>query len=85
MLMNSTITAPITLSDKAIEDVEHIAYLGSVADTQGVTEADVKTRLGKAMVPFLQLKNIWKSKVLFLKIRIFITSVKAVLLCRAET
>ena len=43
---------------------------------------NVITRIGKARVAFLQLKNIWKSNVLSLinKIRIFNTNVKAVLL-----
>ena len=38
-----------------------------VIDIQGGTEADVKARIGKARVAFLQLKNIWKCKVLSLK------------------
>ena len=59
--------------------------LGSLS--QGITEADVKARIGKARAAFLQLKNIWKSNVLSLKnkIRIFNTNVKAVLPHGAET
>ncbi|VDO99396.1 unnamed protein product [Schistosoma margrebowiei] len=44
-------------------------------------------RIGKARVAFLQLKNIWNSKQLStnIKVRIFNTNVKAVLLYGAET
>ena len=67
--MNSTSTVSITLGVEAIEGVDHFTYLSSVVETQGGTEADVKARIGKAMVAFLQLKNIWKSNVLSLKKR----------------
>ena len=72
---------------KAIEEVEHLAYLGSAGGTLGETEAGDKARVGKARVAFLQLKNICKSNVLSLKnrIRILNTYAKAVLLCEAET
>ena len=85
--VNSTSTVSVTLGVEAIEEVDHFTYLGSVVDTQGGTEADVKARIGKARVAFLQLKNIWNSNVLSLKnkIRIFNTNVKAVLLYGAET
>ena len=74
-------------SDRPLEEVDHFTYLGSVVDTQGGTEADVKAMLVKARMAFLQLKNIWNSDVLSLKnkIRIFNTNVKAVLLYGAET
>ena len=73
---------------KAIEEVEHFTYLGSIVDTQGGTEADVKARIGKARVAFLQLKNVWnwKSNVLSLinKIKIFNTNAKTVLRYHAD-
>ena len=50
--------------------------MSSVADTHGGTETDVKARIGKARVAFLQLKNIWKSNN---KIWIFNANVRAVL------
>ena len=72
---------------EAIEKVDHFIYLGSVVDTQGGTEADIKARIGEARVAFLQLMNIWNSNVLSLKnrIRIFDINVKAVLFWGAET
>ena len=48
-------TASVTLGMEAIEEVEHFTHLGSIIDTQGGTEADIKA---KARVAFLQLKNI---------------------------
>ncbi|VDP30881.1 unnamed protein product [Schistosoma margrebowiei] len=78
---------PITLDGQTLEDVESFTYLGSIIDEQGGSDADVKARIGKARTTFLQLKNIWNSKQLStnIKVRIFNTNVKAVLLYGAET
>ena len=56
-------------------------------DTRGGTEADVKTRIGKASAVFHILRNVWKSRVIgkTTKIRLFNTNVKSVLLYGAET
>ncbi|CAH2315796.1 Hypothetical predicted protein [Pelobates cultripes] len=61
--------------------------MGSIIDQQGGTDADVKARIGKARVAFIQLKNIWASIELTLttKIRLFNSNVKSVLLYGAET
>ncbi|VDP55937.1 unnamed protein product [Schistosoma margrebowiei] len=71
---------PITLDGETLEDVESFTYLGSIINEQGSSGADVR-------VAFLQLKNIWNSKQLStnIKLRIFNTNVKAVLLYGAET
>ncbi|VDP04803.1 unnamed protein product [Schistosoma margrebowiei] len=78
---------PITLVGKTLENVESFSYLGSIIDKQGGSDADVKARIGKAKTAFLQLKNIWNSKQLstYIKVRIFNTNVKAVLLYGSET
>ncbi|VDO98847.1 unnamed protein product [Schistosoma margrebowiei] len=78
---------PITLDGETLENVEFFTYLGSIIDEQGGSDADVKARIGKARTAFLQLKNIWNSKQLStnIKVRIFNTNVKAVLLYGAET
>ncbi|VDP24851.1 unnamed protein product [Schistosoma margrebowiei] len=78
---------PITLDGETLENVESFTYLGSIIDEQGGSDSDVKARIGKARVAFLQLKNIWNSKQLStnIKVRIFNTNVKAVLLYGAET
>ncbi|CAH8650385.1 unnamed protein product [Schistosoma mattheei] len=84
---NTQNSNPITLDGETLEDVESFTYLGSIIDEQGGSDADVKARIGKARVAFLQLKNIWNSKQLStnIKVRIFNTNVKAVLLYGAET
>ncbi|VDP22393.1 unnamed protein product [Schistosoma margrebowiei] len=78
---------PITLDGEILDDVESFTYLGSIIDEQRGSDADVKARIGKARVAFLQLKNIWNSKQLStnIKVGIFNTNVKAVLLYGAET
>ncbi|VDP50308.1 unnamed protein product [Schistosoma margrebowiei] len=53
---------PITLDGETLEDVESFTYLGSIIDEQGGSDADVKARIGKTRVAFLQLKIIWNSK-----------------------
>ena len=65
--VNSTITTSVTLDVKAIEEVNHFTYQGSVVGTQGGTEADIKARIGKARVASLQLMSIWKSNILSLE------------------
>ncbi|VDO49490.1 unnamed protein product [Schistosoma margrebowiei] len=72
---------PITLDGETLEDVESFTYLvSSSIDEQGGSDADVKARIGKARVAFLQLKNIWNSKQLStnIKVTIFNTNVKTV-------
>ncbi|VDO65503.1 unnamed protein product [Schistosoma margrebowiei] len=78
---------PVTLDGETLKDVESFTYLGSIIDEQGGSDADVKARIGKAGVAFLQLKNIWNSKQLStnIKVTIFNTNVKRVPLYGAET
>lgn len=85
--VNAANSIPIRLDDEELEDVDSFTYLGSVIDVKGGTEADVKVRIGKARIAFLQLGKVWSSKDLSLstKIRLFNTSVKSVLLYGAET
>ena len=78
---------PIMLEGEGLEEVESFRYLGSIVDTQGGTEADVKTRISKARAAVNILRNVWKSRVIgkTTKIRLFNTNVKSVLLYGAET
>ncbi|VDP41317.1 unnamed protein product [Schistosoma margrebowiei] len=86
---NTENTNPITLDGETPEDVESFTYLGSIIDEQGgpCSDADVKVKIGKATAAFLHLKKIWNPKQLptNIKVRIFNTNVKAVLLYGAET
>ncbi|XP_061184944.1 uncharacterized protein LOC133192958 [Saccostrea echinata] len=84
---NTPSHASLNIEGKEIEEVEHFTYLGSILDQQGRTEADIKARIGKARVAFLQLGNIWKTKGITTrtKVRLFNSNVKAVLLYGSET
>ncbi|CAH8544775.1 unnamed protein product [Schistosoma curassoni] len=84
---NTACTNPITIDGEAFEDVKTFTYLGSIIDEQGGSDANVKTRIGKARAAYLQLRNIWNSKQLSTntKVRIFNTNVKTVLLYGTET
>ena len=70
-----------------MEDVEAFTHLGAVLDKQGGTEADIKRRLVLARNAFGMLQPIWKSSKYSLrtKMRIYNTSVVAVLLYGAES
>ncbi|VDP02214.1 unnamed protein product [Schistosoma margrebowiei] len=84
---NTACTDPITIDGEDLEDVKTFTYLGSIIDEQSGSDADGKTRIGKAREAYLQLRNIWNSKQLSTntKVRIFNTNVKTVLLYGAET
>ncbi|KAK7098983.1 hypothetical protein V1264_003191 [Littorina saxatilis] len=84
---NAPNNTPITVEGIALEEVDSFTYLGSILDKQGGTDADVKTRIGKARAAFHQLKKIWGSSEVSIttKIRVFNTIVKPILLYGAET
>ena len=85
--VNASSTEAVKLGDNNLEEVETFTYLGSVVNQQGGTDADVKTRIGKARASFLALKNIWRSHLITprTKIRLFNSNIKSVLLYGAET
>ena len=71
----------VTLRNTPLEIVESFTYLGSIIDGKGGTEADVRTRIGKARTAFANLSNVWKaSKISILpkKKRLFNSNVKSV-------
>ncbi|VDP00760.1 unnamed protein product [Schistosoma margrebowiei] len=84
---NTACINPVTINGEDLKDVKTFTYLGGIIDEHGGSDADVKARIGKARVAYLQLKNIWNSKQLStnIKVRIFNTNVKTVLLYGAET
>lgn len=85
--INAASEDPVILNGNELEEVETFTYLGSIINMQGGTDADVRARIGKARAAYLQLKNIWSSKVVSTrtKIRLFNSNVKSVLLYGAET
>ncbi|VDP69375.1 unnamed protein product [Schistosoma mattheei] len=78
---------PITIDGEDFEDVKTFTCLDSIIDEHGGSDADLKARIGKATVAYLQLKNIWNSKQLSTntKVRISNTNVNTVLLYGAES
>ena len=70
------------LEGEGLEEVESFRYLGSILDTPGRTDANVKTRISKAGLAFHILRNVWKSRIVgkTTKIRMFNINVKSVLL-----
>ena len=62
--LNTTCERPIMLEGEGLEEVESFRYLGSIVDTRGGTEADVKARISKARAAFHILRNVWKSRVI---------------------
>ena len=70
-----------------LEFVDIFCYLGSMVDSTGGTEADIKARIGKARTAFTQLKKIWRSSVISrkTKMRLFNALVMTVLLYGCQT
>ena len=64
-----------------------VRHPGSIVDTRGGTEADIKTRISKARATFHILRNAWKFRIIgkTTKISLFNTNAKSVLLYGAET
>ncbi|XP_048582970.1 syntaxin-7 isoform X1 [Nematostella vectensis] len=79
---NASNETPITVQGEALEEVDTFTYLGSILDNKGGTDADIRTRIGKARAAFYQLKNIWGSSEISIttKIRLFNTIIKPILL-----
>ena len=85
--INASNETPITVQGEALEEVDSFTYLGSILDKHGGTDADVRTRIGKARAAFKQLSNVWGSSEISIatKIRLFNTLIKPILLYGAET
>ena len=70
---------------RPLEAVNSFTYLGRIIDQQGGTDADVKARIGKARIAFIELKKIWATRELSskTKIRLFYSNVKCLTIrCR---
>lgn len=78
---------PLMLNNAAVEIVNKFQYLGSVITTDGGVEEDVKNRIRLANFAFSKMRNLWYSHrvSLRLKLRIFNSNVKSVLLYGCET
>ena len=77
----------VRIGEQVLEEVDSFCYLGSIIDRNGGTEADVKSRIGKAQAAFLALRKVWKTRDISLKtkLKLFNSNVKSVLLYGCET
>jgi hypothetical protein len=75
------------LHETEIEEAGSFVYLGSVVSVNGGTEEDVASRIKKANGVFVQPYPVWRNHNISkgVKIRIFSTNVKSVLLYDCET
>ena len=87
MKINPRSSTPILIHGTPLKEVEAFTYLGSVMDTTGGTDADVKSRINKARVVFNILRKTWSSKTISTntKLCIFNSNVKQVMLYGSET
>ncbi|MCP4238259.1 MAG: hypothetical protein GY770_32620, partial [Aestuariibacter sp.] len=71
--VNNQSNEPINVYGEPIDEVNLFIYLGSIVDTSGGTDADIKARKGKARAAFKRLSNVWNSATLSsrLKVRVF--------------
>ena len=59
MKIHSKTRNPIFLNSTALEEVEAFIYLGSVVDTTGGIDADIRSRMNMGRVVFNMLRKIW--------------------------
>lgn len=87
MRINNRVDSALMLEGEEIEGLNEFTYLGSIIAVSGGSDEDVNARIKKARYAFIQLKSIWRSKQisLKLKLRLFNSNVKSILLYSCET
>ena len=87
LCINNQQEGPVTVSGKAVTDVDDFVYLGSKISQMGGTDEDIKTRLKKARQAFAMLRPVWKVNSISTKtkLRIFNSNAKSVLLYGSKT
>ena len=85
--INNQQEGPVTVSGKAVTDVDDFVYLGSKTSQTGGTDDNIKARLKKARQAFDVLKPVWRANSISTKtkLRIFNSNVKSVLVYGSET
>ena len=80
-------TNPIIIEGEPVKNTNKFTYLGSVLSVEDGALSDINARLTKARFAFCNLQNIWKSNKysLSLKMKIYNSNVKSILLYGAET
>lgn len=78
---------PLRIGADDVKRVHNFTYLGSVVSEVGGTEEDITSRIAKARATFAQLRPVWQSRKLTrrIKLKIFRSNVKSVLLYGCET
>jgi hypothetical protein len=78
---------PIFIDGEEIKRTNKFTYLGSVLSVEDGAAADIKYRLAKARNAYSSLNNVWKSRKysLSLKLKIYNSNVKSILLYGSET
>jgi hypothetical protein len=87
MRVNTSSIQKFRVDETENEEVGSFVYLGSVVSVTGGTEEDVASRIKKANGVFVQLYPVWRNYNISkgVKIQIFNTNVKSVLLYVCET
>ena len=87
IMRNLDNTAPITLDNEILKEVDRFTYLGSVVTINGYYLPDIKNKLSKAAGAMNILNYFWKNKSIQLntKLRIYRSNMLTVLLYGAET
>lgn len=77
----------LTIAGSRLELVDRFVYLGSCMSAAGAIEDEIKSRIAKARVAFMNLKHLWRRHdvSLSLKGRVYKTTVRAVLLYGCES
>ena len=87
MRINARSQTTFKIGNVNMKDVDKFVYLGSVMNTTGDSEQDVKVRIGKAWSAFNRLKPIWRSKQFSskTKVRVYKACVISVVLYGCES
>ena len=87
MRIDTKLDDGVSVAGERVEEVDEFTYLGSIVSNKGGTDEDIQARIGKARQAFAMLRPIWRSTALTTKtkLRVFGSTVKAVLLYGSET
>ena len=79
--------SPIYIDGEAVKSTKKFTYLGSVMSVEDGALSDIKARLAKARNAFSNLNSIWRTNKysLDLKLKIYNSNVKSILMYGAET
>ena len=87
VFLDVDLNTPLKLQGEILEVVKQFTYLGSCASSDGSLSNEIDARISKARIAFANLRHLWRQKgiSLSLKVRVYKTAVRAVLLYGSET